>query len=306
MKRIIQILLLVVVAGPLWSQNQFHHGLYMMHQPYINTASMGSYEHLTVSAMYKAQWTGIEGAPRIGAFNLVKPFANNAIGLTVQNDQVYINNHTQIAGSYSHTFTLAEGHKLAMGISGVLNLMSADLSRVGLVQQGDPTFTFNTQQFLVPNGRFGAYYFKNNFYAGFALPNLLQNRVVFDNVLQGSAQFNSKDVHWYAHSGLSHPIDEKTMFNGSILLKNVHGAPMQLDVNARVEFNKVFGVGASYRTSNELLGILTCRITPDLQLGYAYEYNNGALGTVSSGSHEIMVIYRILPPVEPVISVPRF
>lgn len=306
MRKLLTGIALLLITGSAIGQNQFHHGMYMLHQPYINSASMSSYDHLTVSAMYKAQWTGITGAPRIAAFNLVKPFNNSAVGLTVQNDQVYINNQTEIAGSFSHSFQLAEGHRLAFGLSGVLNLMSADLSAVELITQGDPTFTFNTQMFVVPNVKFGAYYYKNNFYAGFAMPNLLENKIIFDNVLQGYAAFNSQDVHWYLHSGFSHPIDDKTQLNASVLFKNVHGAPLQFDANAQLLFNNFLGIGASYRTSNELLGILTCNITPDLKLGYAYEYNMGALGTVSSGSHEIMVIYRILPPVEPVISVPRF
>jgi TPP-dependent indolepyruvate ferredoxin oxidoreductase alpha subunit len=71
-------------------------------------------------------------------------------------------------------------------------------------------------------------------------------------------------------------------------------------------YRRIIGAGVSYRTSKEILAMITAQIVPSLKMSYGYEYNMGQIGNFSNGSHEILLIYQLNPPKEPVVSVPRF
>ncbi len=289
------------------AQSQMHIGMYMMHQPFFNPASMASYNNLTAAALYKTQWVGYDGAPAIGALNILKPLGNSSIGLTITNDQIGIDNNTEIAGAYAYKLQLRGYSRLAFGVSATVNLLQSDLGDVDILDVNDPAYSGGKTSIIAqPNFKFGTYYFNNKFYAGIAIPNILENRISFQNGKGGVTNFDFNTMHYYFHTGYRFRLNEKSDINASTLIKQVSGASLQYDINLQYEYMRTFGIGISYRSSNELLGIASYQLLPDLKLAYAYEYNMGEIGTYSTGSHEIMLIYRFNPPKESVVSIPRF
>jgi type IX secretion system PorP/SprF family membrane protein len=288
------------------AQSELHYGMYMMHQPFFNPASASSYKQLTAAVVYKNQWTGYDGAPTIGAFNIVKPFKSSTLGLTITNDQVGVDNNTQISGSYAYQLELRGYSRLAFGLSASVSLLQSDLGQVSLLDESDPTYSGgNTGIVTQPNFKFGTYYYTNKFYAGIAIPNILDNRI---SLTDGAAStgFDFKSIHYYFHAGYRYELNKKADLNASTFLKQVSGASMQYDINLQYEYMRKYGVGLSYRSSKEILGIVSYQLTSELKMAYAYEFNLGEIGSYSSGSHEIMLIYKFSPPQESIISIPRF
>lgn len=289
------------------AQSQFHYGMYMIHQPFMNPATIGSYERFTAAMLYKTQWVGYDGAPKIGALNLIKPFGSSVVGLSVINDQVGIDNNTEISGSYAYRLKLNGYSRLSLGMSASINLLQSNLDKVDILDSNDPTYSGgNTSIYTEPNFKFGAYYYNRNFYVGIAIPNILENKISFENGSGGQTNFDFRTMHYYLNSGYRFVLNEKMNLNVSTLIKQVSGSSLQYDLNAQLEFNRKIGIGVSYRSSKELLGILSYQLTPDLKMAYAYEFNFDEIGNYSSGSHEIMLIYQFNPPKESIISVPRF
>lgn len=296
----------LVLIAKVNAQSELHYGMYMMHQPFFNPASASSYDQLTAAVLYKNQWSGYDGAPKIGAINILKPFKSSALGLTVTNDQVGIDNNTQISGSYSYKLQLRGYSRLAFGLSASVSLLQSDLGSVTIVDANDPAYVSgNTGIVAQPNFKFGTYYYNNKFYAGLAIPNVLDNKIALENG-KGSTGFDFSTIHYYVHSGYRFELNPKSDLNLSTLLKQVSGASLQYDINLQYEYRRKIGFGVSYRSSKELLGILSYQLTPELKLAYAYEYNLSDIGKYSSGSHEIMLIYQFAPPKESIISIPRF
>ena len=64
------------------------------------------------------------------------------------------------------------------------------------------------------------------------------------------------------------------------------------DITARLEYNKMFNGGVSYRV-NESVGILFGVKIGRFQAGYAYDFPITALGQATSGSHELCVRYSL-------------
>ncbi len=288
------------------AQSELHYGMYMMHQPFFNPASAASYDQLTAAMLYKNQWTGYDGAPTVGAVNILKPFKTSVIGLTITNDQVGIDNNTQISGEYAYKLQMRGYSRLAFGLSVSVNLLQSDFGGVDLLDENDPTYSGgNTGVVAQPNFKFGTYYFNNKFYAGLAIPNILDNSISLEEGA-GSTGFDFNTIHYYFHSGYRFELNTKSDLNASTLIKQVSGASLQFDINLQYEYMRKFGIGVSYRSSKELLGIVSYQLIPELKMAYAYEYNMGEIGNYSTGSHEIMLIYQFSPRKESIVSIPRF
>lgn len=286
--------MLMGVAG--FSQNQLHLSQYMLHQPLLNPAALGSYANINGALLYKHQWTGFDGAPKIQGFNINTPLgaSNNYVGLTVYNDQIGVNHRMDISATYAYRAQVNETSAIAFGLSATVAMMQSNLAEVEVVDVNDPIFSANTETFIAPDFKFGAYYFSEKFYVGFALPNLLNNQVIYDNGYSSKTEFDAKNLHYHVHAGYEFTLSENMDMNVSTLIKEVYGAPMQIDLNAQVVFNKKFGIGASYRTAKIVNGLVNFRFNEFLQLGYAYDYNFTDLSKVSSGTHEIMLVYNVM------------
>lgn len=307
MKRLAYILLLLLPAIGM-AQNRMHLGQYMVHQPFFNPASIASYENLNGALIYKNQWMQFEGAPTVQGLNVNAPIkkGKHFIGLTVLNDQIGINNSTEISGSYAYKIKTGIRSRLSFGVSAMVNLMQSDYAELHIQDANDPMFQANSPTYAMPNFSFGAYYYRRRFYAGLAIPNLLENKIIYSDGYSGETEFNASNLHYYLHVGKQWVLGPKWDLNTSTLFKEVEGASLQMDFNIQTMYKKKVGVGASYRTSNELLAMATIDVIDGLRLSYGYEFNFSDIGDYSTGTHEIILVYNYMPPNEPVVVIPRF
>ena len=109
MKKSNYILLLIALLCSINSQaqDQFSLSQYMLHQPFMNPASISSYGNVNGALLYKKQWVSLEGAPEVQAFSINSPFkkgSNNHVGLTVIHDKIGVNNNYNIAATYAYGF----------------------------------------------------------------------------------------------------------------------------------------------------------------------------------------------------------
>lgn len=309
MKKILFSISLIAFSLMGFSQNQYHISQSMMYQPFINPAVIGSYSNLNGSLFYKNQWTGFEGAPELGGFSINSPIkdSNHSLGLTLINDKIGISNNKDLSISYSYKLKLGDKDYMTLGLAGTLILMQSNLAQLDIIQAGDPIFQSDTKTFTMPNAKFGAYYFRNKFYLGFSVPNILKNKIETSSIATGITNFDALNIHYYLHSGYQFDINEVWNANSSVLFKQVSGAPLQIGLNAQVVYKNLIGAGLSYRTSKELTAMLNYRINHSLKLGYAYDYNMDQLGNYSNGTHEIILLFEFTKEnVVPIIEVPRF
>lgn len=300
--------ILVIFAGSVLAQNQFHMGQYMVHQPFMNPASIGSFENLNITAFYKNQWTGFDGAPEVRGLNINTPLKNKKVylGLTVVNDIIGISNANEIAGTFAYKLKTGSKSRLIFGSSVSLNLVQSNYADLHIHDVNDPLYASNTPTVAMPNFKFGAYYYRKRFYAGLAIPNILENKVIVTGGAKGETNFNFENIHYYLHGGYRFTLNENTDLNVSSLIKEVQGSPVQADLNTQLLWKKKLGIGASYRSSKELLAMLSFNFSEQFMLSYGYEFNFSELGNYSSGTHEVLLRYMYKPPLQPVVSIPRF
>ena len=82
-------------------------------------------------------------------------------------------------------------------------------------------------------------------------------------------------------------------FRPSTLVKFVKNAPVQIDVNASILFNRQFMVGLSYRTQNAITAMTEIGLTNSIRLGYSYDMYFNELQLYNYGSHEIRIEFDV-------------
>ena len=80
-KRVFLASLIVLFATQVRAQFEPQFTQYMFNEMFINPAYAGSREHIALTALYRNQWVGIEGAPKTQTFSVHAPLRNEKIGL---------------------------------------------------------------------------------------------------------------------------------------------------------------------------------------------------------------------------------
>ncbi len=296
-------LLFILLAGIGYSavaQNQYHFNQYMQYRPWVNEASMMEYNSWAGSAIYKNQWLGLDGAPTMFGIHALYPFSESSVGsFSIINDQIGVNTSTTINGTYGYRLKIDFDRSIGFSLTGTVNLMSSDYSNISTTISDDPLFAeVKTKTFAMPNFKFGVFYKQKDVYVGFAIPNILENKIVNQsgNAISNTS-FRMRNMHYYIVAGFRKELKNPNWeLNPSVLIKQASGSPINIDANLNALYKKKFGIGLGYRTSNEILFMMNYMVMEDLKVGYSYDYNLSGrtqVNAMSSGSHEIMVIYQL-------------
>jgi len=141
---------------------------------------------------------------------------------------------------------------------------------------------------LLPSAAAGVYYNSDKFYIGFSTPALLKTQISYNNAAQ-IASVTSQDLHLYLASGFVMNLNQDLALKPSILLKAVSGAPLEVDVNANLWIQNKLSIGASYRTGDAVVGMVELQLNQQLRFGYDYDKTFSDLGTLNTGTHELML-----------------
>jgi type IX secretion system PorP/SprF family membrane protein len=271
------------------AQQQVMFTQYMFNGLAINPAYAGSQETLTATALLREQWSGLDGAPETQTFSIHSPIRDQKMGLgfLFLHDKIGITNQTGAYGSYAYNISFLNGGKLAMGIQGGFTYFNAKFSTVS---SSDPTFTSGDVNEWQPNVGGGLYYSTQRFYAGLSSPQLIQT--TFD---KNNPDSDSKLVrHYFVSAGYVFDLNENLKLKPNTLIKYVKGAPLEIDLNANLLIKEIVWVGFSWRSFDSIDAILQLQINQRLQVGYAYDFATATeIKRVNSGSHELMLSYRI-------------
>ncbi|NNC95355.1 MAG: type IX secretion system membrane protein PorP/SprF [Chitinophagales bacterium] len=301
MKRFFQtVIVLVTIHTIAFAQQDAEYSMYMFNGLYLNPAYAGSHELISMSGIYRHQWSGIEGAPRSASFGIHTPFRKeqHAVGLLLTNDRLGVTNMYSVNGSYAFRAKINNTTKLSLGVSLGFTQYLSDLTELVLPTDNlDPTFAVDRSLFM-PNMGFGAYLFSNVYYVGFSVPHLINNSMNEKLEFEATDAVARQYKHYMATAGyVFGPEDAKLRFKPSILMKYVKNAPIDFDLNASLLIDSRYWVGLSYRTGGNaegksgdaIVGIFEFKATSALRLGYAYDYTISDLGAYNTGTHEIMV-----------------
>jgi type IX secretion system PorP/SprF family membrane protein len=265
---------------------------YYFNELVINPAYAGSHVQLSATAMYRNQWVNFPGAPKTYNFSTHTSLLKNKIGvgLMFNHDEIgsYKNNH--VYGYYAYKIHLADA-TFSMGLQAGFNLLGADFSSLDLQNPGDASFYNLTSQFK-PNFGAGVFYSKKNYFLGFSVPFILNNKMV--NSFEALAGEIKEARYYFVRGGMVLPLDrmDKVKINPSFLMRAQEGQPLSFDINSAVIFYDIFSLGGSYRLGDSFISFIDLKITDKIHFGYSYDWTSSAINGFSNGTHEFMINYR--------------
>lgn len=291
-KALFLILLIYLLVNPsLYAQQESLLSQYMFNGLVLNPAYAGSKDYASITAMFRKQWTGFQGAPVTESVSIHGPLKNKKVGLglMIANDHIGVTNQTDVYGSYAYHIPLRKG-KLALGLQFGLSYIKSNFSDLTVWEGNDQVFELNTQTNLLPNFGAGAYYYSDKFYAGISVPHLMNydpDRTLGVEIKDAFRQTR----HYFLASGFVLDAGKDLKIKPSVLLKYVFGAPVQYDINLNFLLNDILWVGATYRSKDAMVILIEYQVNRKLRFGYSYDLTLSRLKNYQSGSHEIMVGY---------------
>ena len=292
---------LMFTATVSFAQQDAQFTQYMYNTININPAYAGSRGVLSIFALHRTQWVGLDGAPVTNAVSVNTPLnaTNLGLGVSVINDKIGPTHENTISADLSYTIPTSETFKLSFGIKATANLFDLDVSRLNPVDD-DPKLHDYSNKFT-PNIGAGVYLHSDKAYVGFSVPNFIETNRYDDNEV---AIFKEK-INYYLIAGYVFDLNNDIKFKPAILTKMVQGAPLQLDVSTNFMFSNKFVVGLAYRWSAALSAMVGFQVTDGLYIGYGYDHETTNLNRYNSGSHEIFLRYELFKNNNKIIT-PRF
>ena len=287
-----------------FAQQDAQYTQYMYNTINVNPAYAGSRGAMSIFALHRTQWVGLDGAPVTNVASINTPLNNSNLGLCVTfiNDKIGPTNENTISADLSYTIPTSENFKLSFGMKATANLFNLDITKLNPVDAFplDPSMQNINNEFS-PNIGAGLYLHSDKAYIGFSIPNFIESNRYDDNEV---AIFKEK-INYYLMAGYVFDLSSEVKFKPAVLSKMVVGAPLQLDISGNFMFSEKFTVGLAYRWSAALSAMVGFQVSDGMYIGYGYDRETTKLNNYNSGSHEIFLRYEIFKNNDK-ITTPRF
>lgn len=292
MKTIIKVVFFLLIPGDLFGQLTPVTNQYILNPLTINPAYAGNRGALNIAAFYRRQWVGIPGAPETMTLALDAPILDSklGLGLIITNDKIGVTKETSFSTCYAYKIGMGEGN-LSLGLGAGVTITNTAWSDLSVHDPGDEYYLLNSSVFVVPDFRFGVYYYNQNYFIGLSIPKLLGNKFDF-NKDKYILKFNPGQYNYLINTGYIFSLSPKLKFSPSTLVTISPGEKLLYDINAHfILFDRVW-LGATYRNNSSFAGLLQFAVNNQLRVAYTYDYDFNELRRYSNGSHEIMIRYE--------------
>lgn len=292
---IVVILFLSFGSSPIFGQWDAQISQYWRMKNFYNPSFIGETDNLESSLLHRRQWVGITNAPvtSIVSMNMpVKFFGKeHGIGAIVTTEKIGLFSNTYMLGQYAYKFKFKNGKYLHVGLQGGVLNVDFDASGIRLpnspaYDKDDPAIPVATGDNVIDAG-LGAAWITPNYYIGLSVNHLWE------------PTFEMNDTHrayiartYYLMGGynikLNNPLLE---LQPSAFLKT-DAVTYQMDITAKVEYNKMFNGGISWRKDEGFVFLLGVKVK-SIEAGYSYDLSTSEISKVSHGSHELFLRYSL-------------
>lgn len=290
-RNLIFIALVIGVVYHAQGQKEPQYTQYMYNIGSFNPAYVGTVETTDISALYRAQWIDIPGAPRTIRFGLNIPMANekNGLGFNVVNDQLGPSTQTFVDVAYSYQINVSDDTKLSFGIDAGGSFLNVDFSKGTFENPGEPILDREMINNFYPTVGAGMFLYQDHWYLGASVPNFLTDGIYNDEV----ATVIDDKLQLNFIGGYVFDLSDGLKFKPAVLANYISGAPLTMNISANFLINDVFTLGASYRVDNAVSGLAGFQISSGTFIGYSYDYSTNALGEFNQGSHEVILKFYL-------------
>jgi len=297
---------LLFSTAPAFCQHAAQYSLYTWNPLHWNPAYAGLDHSLSATALFRKQWTNLQGAPVSQNLNVHMPlyFLGGGVGLNIENDVLGAEQMTTAELSYNYQLNLGSSI-FSIGLGGGIVQRSLDGAKLrtpggiydepGAFDHMDDLLPLGRESAIAPVVHAGVYFQSEKWEAGVSVKNLTENNAALPSILlqQKRHFFFTFSYHW--------EISQKLSLHPSVLVRS-DVVQTQTDFSLTAKFNdNIFG-GVSLRGYNsesiDAAAILAgFRLSEKTTFMYAYDMTLSGLRNVSNGSHEVGLRYNLNKPI---------
>jgi len=267
-------------ATILSAQSDVQYSQFIFNKLAFNPAYAGSKEAMTLAAIYRHQWQGIEDAPRTLNVQVHSPFAKNrnGLGLAITADKIGHTKTSYADLSYAYRIPFNKGAStFSIGLMARFENTRFDIANINIIDQGDNFVPFDDGNKNTVNFGVGTYYSARNFYVGLSIPTILRNNLYSDNFI--------------GTRSISRFLAENILFKPAMMISYAPNAPFEIDINASFLLMESIWLGVSYRLEDSIDGVVQYQFSKQFKAGLAIDFILSELNDYTAGSFELMVEY---------------
>ncbi|MFH2094699.1 MAG: type IX secretion system membrane protein PorP/SprF [Bacteroidota bacterium] len=288
MKRLFIIIVLLAGMAGMRAQQIIPYSQYMEDKYALNPGAAGSLSYNPLTMAYKRLWSGIDDAPSFQMLNSHLAVSDRVgIGGKLFNTTYGPITQFGIEATYAYHIPIGE-NKLSLGLSGLLYQYYLDKSRLVLENPDDEAILFGSEKIVVPDAKFGAYYYAKNYYAGLAVHQLMGRKIT----LMNKENLENRQVrHYFLHGGYLYDINGNFSIEPSALIRLIEAGIFQFDINVKGIYKQMVWLGLSYRYQ-DAVSIMAGFRKDRIAFGYAYDYALSDIRKYNTGTHELMFTFK--------------
>ncbi len=281
----------LIIAGPCVSYAQMRpmYSQYMFNPLVINPAYAGADDALSMTVAARSQWTGIDGAPETFTFSAHMPFPRKrlGVGLFGISDRIGVHKNLSLQAVAAYHLRVGQETSLSFGIQGGLRNVRADYLSLDGNASGDPRIpaaAFSENHFDIGAGLFLK---GKNIQAGVSVPGFIPAKWMPND----STTVNPMVQTVHVFSRYTIRLNDALDFVPSVFVMFSKDISPMIHLNGGVLIYDVLFTGVSWRKDESLGVLLRAGVTPQLNVGYSYDFVTGSLAQVTGASHEITINY---------------
>ncbi len=277
---------------------------YLQNPLVLNPAITGAEDFLDVTIGYRNQWTGFDGAPKTGTLSFHTPTSllfrtnrratsesHSGLGAFIYSDDTGPINQSGYYLSYAYHLQASEEWFVSIGTFVGGSQFSFNANDVELVENPNDILVQN-----ISNTNFdmslGIYIYSKNLFMGITANKIFDQEIPY-NIQNGALSTGTLPRNYNALLGSRIDLDRYWTIIPSGVIRTIENAPVQWDISLKAEYqNRLWG-GISYRNEESVYALVGFRIWDSFYVGYSYDYPISEFGNNQSGSHEIVLSYRI-------------
>lgn len=274
-------------AQQLARRSQFIFNTYM-----VNPAVAGTTPYSPITASFRNQWAGFDGAPRtyMVSGHTRLPNINLGLGAIAFHDNTggaIARTGAELTGAYS--IDLNNRDAVSFGLSAVMSQFRFDASDLVVRDVDDQVLLESIETTFNFDATFGMMVYGDNYFFGFSIPQLIQTRLNIEGV---NEDLNQNVRHYNFMGSYFYSLNDDFAIQPSALVRFTERTPVQFDVLMKGLYREMLWVGLGYRHLDA--AVLSVGFEYDsYAIGYSYDITTSNAAQLSPHTHEITLSYRI-------------
>ena len=279
--------LTLAAAAPSFAQIDPLYAQYLNNPLMINPAYTGLNKELNVTVGFRKQWAGFDGSPTTYNATVHSSLFDNKMGagLIVVVDKIGEYKNTLAMGTYSYKIQMDRTF-VSFGLQAGIASYQGDNSELNILDDDDPYFTEN-MNITKPVFGAGVILTTDNLFLGVSVPRMLKTKGTFKGTGGQEVEGDVYTQHFYGMASYILFLNERLRLKPAVLLKYVDSNPLSVDVNAVLNIDERYGIGAFTRNFNTYGLLAQARFGRSFKFAYVFELPAGQSVGTNYTTHEV-------------------